>query len=172
MEKKYVLTETTATIGKTQLYRIKALRSFGDVIVGSLGGYIESEDNLSHEGNCWVYDEAKVHDHALVSGNGRIYGNTQLHDNTQVYGNGVVTGDVHLHDKAQVYGDAIIRGTSRLYNNVQIYGKGIVKGTSRIYGDIQFYPDEEAVLDSVNINYDNQRCDYSKKCECMGGDQK
>ena len=35
---------------------------FGNVNVkeGDIGGYIESEDNLSQAGTCWIYDEAKV----------------------------------------------------------------------------------------------------------------
>lgn len=45
--------------GKT-LYRIKALKSFGNVKEGNEGGYVESEANLSHEGNCWIDDNATV----------------------------------------------------------------------------------------------------------------
>ena len=40
------------------LHRIKALRNFGDVKAGDIGGWIESEKNLSHDGLCWVYDKA------------------------------------------------------------------------------------------------------------------
>ena len=46
-----------------------ALRSFGDVEEGDIGGFIESEKNLSHEGNCWVYENARVFGNAFVSGN-------------------------------------------------------------------------------------------------------
>ena len=35
------------------VYRIKALRDFGDVKTGQLGGWIEKESNLSHDGNCF-----------------------------------------------------------------------------------------------------------------------
>ena len=47
MEKKYELTEVTVTYGKAILHRIKALKDFGNVKKGDLGGWIESEDNLS-----------------------------------------------------------------------------------------------------------------------------
>ena len=56
--KKYRLTDdTTHENGKT-LYRIEALKSFNDgwVKKGEKGGYIEKEDNLSQDGDCWVYD--------------------------------------------------------------------------------------------------------------------
>ena len=37
-----------------KLYRIKALKDFHNVKEGETGGYIESERNLSHEGDAWV----------------------------------------------------------------------------------------------------------------------
>ena len=45
-------------IGMVRLLKqIRALRSFGNVKKGQIGGWIESEDNLSHDGNCWIdYD--------------------------------------------------------------------------------------------------------------------
>ena len=49
----------TPTQSRT-LCRIKALKDFGDVKAGDLGGYIEDYKNLSHDGNCWIYDNAKV----------------------------------------------------------------------------------------------------------------
>ena len=76
--KKYELTNETKTKGYTVLYRIKALVDFGNVRAGDLGGYIEKEENLSHYGNCWVYDDAFVYDDALVCDNARIYGNTDV----------------------------------------------------------------------------------------------
>ena len=57
--------------GKT-LYRIKALIDFDIVVAGSLGGYIEKEDNLAHTGNAWVSGDARV------SGDAWVYGNSDL----------------------------------------------------------------------------------------------
>ena len=53
---KLLKSDTKKVNGKT-LYRIEALKSFGTVRVGDLGGYIESENNLSHEGTAWVSGE-------------------------------------------------------------------------------------------------------------------
>ena len=71
--KKYELLkdDTKITLGRT-LYRIKALRDFGDVIKGDLGGYIESENNLSHCGNAMVYDNAMVYGNAEVRGDAEV----------------------------------------------------------------------------------------------------
>jgi len=57
MLKKYELTEQHPDTG---LWRIKALRDFGNVAKGDIGGWIEGEKNLSHEGDAWVYGNAGV----------------------------------------------------------------------------------------------------------------
>ena len=71
--KKYELLKDDAvtSFGRT-LYRIKATTDFGDVKKGELGGYIEKEENLSHFGNAWVSDNARVSHNAWVSGNARV----------------------------------------------------------------------------------------------------
>lgn len=65
--KKYELTEETKEYNGVMLHRIKAIKSFGDVKAGDLGGWIEKEENLSHEENAWVYGDAKVYGNARVS---------------------------------------------------------------------------------------------------------
>ena len=41
------------------LHRIRALRDVReDVRAGDLGGFVQSEENLSQEGSCWIYDNA------------------------------------------------------------------------------------------------------------------
>lgn len=72
--KKYELTDETIEVYGTALHRIKALKDFGNVKKGELGGYVESERNLSQEGNCWVCGNAKVCGDAEVCGNARVYG--------------------------------------------------------------------------------------------------
>lgn len=66
-QKKYELLkdDTVNHHGRT-LYRIKALITFGSVAAGELGGYIETEKNLDHRGNAWVYGNARVYGNALV----------------------------------------------------------------------------------------------------------
>ena len=67
MKKKYeLLKNDTIDVNGHTLYRIKALKDFGNVKKGDLGGYIEKEDNLRHYGNCWVYNDAKVYEDAIV----------------------------------------------------------------------------------------------------------
>ena len=84
--KKYELLKDDAItyFGRT-LYRIKATTDFGDVKKGHLGGYIEKVENLSHDGNAWVYCNAEV------SGNAKVYGNARVSDDACVSGNAWVS---------------------------------------------------------------------------------
>ena len=66
--KKFELTSEFVTFLGKKLFRIKALISFGNVEEGELGGYVEKEENLSNDGNAWVYGNARV------SGNAEVFG--------------------------------------------------------------------------------------------------
>ena len=90
MEKKYILTEETKEVGGHILHKIQAVRDFGDVQKGDLGGWVESEENLSHDGNCWVSGNGRV------SGNGEVYGNGRVSGNGRVYGDGRVYGSARI----------------------------------------------------------------------------
>ena len=73
MNKKYILTKNTKEVFGKTLYQIEALVSFGSVVKGELGGFIEKEENLSQvSGNAWVYGDARV------SGNAQVYGELRL----------------------------------------------------------------------------------------------
>jgi len=68
MNHKYELTKETKVVLGITLYRIKALISFGIIDKGTIGGWIEKEENLSHKGNAWVSGNARVYGDARVSG--------------------------------------------------------------------------------------------------------
>ena len=72
MEKKYILTEEAKEIGGHILHRIQAMRDFGGVQKGDLGGWVESEENLSHDGTCWVSDDGRVFGNAKIGFNAYI----------------------------------------------------------------------------------------------------
>ena len=64
--KKYELTDET----RDGLRRIRAVRDIPrwNVRAGDLGGWLESEANLSQFGDAWVFGDAQVSDTAQVSG--------------------------------------------------------------------------------------------------------
>ena len=75
---KYSLTTNTKVWSGITLYQIKAEMSFGSVAKGELGGYIEKKENLSEDGNAWVYGDAQVSGNAWVHGNAWVYGNARV----------------------------------------------------------------------------------------------
>jgi len=71
-EKKYELVrDQSIEVGGRTLYRIRALKDFGDVRRGDAGGYVETEDNLSQDGDCWVYGNAIVCGNEIVTDGNR-----------------------------------------------------------------------------------------------------
>ena len=68
--KKFELTsEFITNIFGTKLFRIRALVEFGNVEAGELGGYVEKQENLDHDGDAWVYGDA---DYAYAHGFGSV----------------------------------------------------------------------------------------------------
>lgn len=80
--KKYEFTGETKEIRllfrTATLHRIRATVAFGIVEVGDLGGWIEKEENLSHEGKAWVCGDAKVYGDAKVWGNAEVCGDAEV----------------------------------------------------------------------------------------------
>ena len=111
--KKYELTEEMImTNGNRNLYRIRALKDFGSVKAGDLGGYVESENNLSQKGDCWIFGSARVYGSASVSGSARVSGSASVSDSARV------SGSARVYGSAAVFGDSRINGTSILFENI------------------------------------------------------
>jgi hypothetical protein len=95
---KYEFTDETRTEGSATLTRIRRISD------GALGGWLQSESNLSQEGSCWVTEDAIVMENAVVSGDAQI------------------TGDARVYGEAQVYGDAVLGSGTWTYGRAQVYG--------------------------------------------------
>lgn len=161
-DKKYELTDNTIEYNERTLYQIKALKDFGDVKTGDLGGYIEKEYNLSQDGNCWVYDKAKVYhnakvyDNAKVYGEAKVYGNSEIYDNAKVYGEAKVfnyaeiSENSDIYGQAQVYGQTQVYGNAKVYDNAKVYKKAQVYENAKIYEDAEIY-DEAKVFGKAEI---------------------
>lgn len=63
---------------ETGLYRIIALKSFSNVCKGDIGGFVSSKDNLSQDGNAWIYENAHIYGNARIFGNAQIFGNARI----------------------------------------------------------------------------------------------
>ena len=77
--------ENTIEFGGRILHRIRALKDFRNVRKGDIGGYVENEHNLSQEGDCWIYDDAKAMDNSYVC-DGSMYGHSALKGKYRLYG--------------------------------------------------------------------------------------
>lgn len=75
---KFKLTKNTKTFCGRTFYQIKAVASFGLVVSGDLGGWVEKENNLSQNGNAWVSGYARVFGGAQVHGDARVSGNASV----------------------------------------------------------------------------------------------
>jgi hypothetical protein len=105
-------------VGDRTVYRIRALRDFGDVRRGDLGGYIESESALAHSGQAWVHDAAQVYGpNARVSGNARVRGEAwilgRVDGDAQICDLAVIAEHAHVGGRTIVCSDEIVSGESR-----------------------------------------------------------
>ena len=129
MEKKYKLTDETIEVDGKTLYRIEALKDFLNVKKGDKGGFIEKEENLSHLGDAWVYDDAKVFDNSV------IFTNARIRNNTKVYGNAKIGGNVTIANNAKIFGRVIVLNNAKIFNAAEIYGNAKVYNNAIVYGN-------------------------------------
>jgi carbonic anhydrase/acetyltransferase-like protein (isoleucine patch superfamily) len=148
---------------KGRVYRIVALV---DILhrarAGEEGGYIESPDNLSQVGKCWVgedavvMDSAYVHDdayvgdnaivcesagitdwavvrgNAMVSGLGQVNRHATVEADAHVYGNATITDYAEVSGKARVGGDAVVMDSANVFGDATVEGHAYVEGMTCI----------------------------------------
>lgn len=117
---KYELTNETIDFDGRVLSRIVALKSFSDVQEGSLGGYVETDKNLSQDGDCWIYGDAKVYSQAFVTDNAKISGVAVVRDFACVSGEAIVNEQSvieengYIKDNCIVSAQSVVRGEAAL----------------------------------------------------------
>lgn len=127
------------------LYRIRALRDFSNVKAGDVGGYVQSEDNLSHKGDCWVYYNAKVFNNAKIHDNARIYGNAQIYGDAEVFGSARIHGNAKIYDEAGIFDNATVFENTRVCNNARI------KYNARVYGNAKI--ERDTIIGQISTPY-------------------
>ncbi len=150
--KKYEFTDETKQFCGIVLHRIRAVRNFSGVKKGDLGGFIESEDNLSHDGEAWVGENARVYGEAWVGDNARVYGNAVVCDNANVFRNAQVFGNARISRNSWVHGSAWVGG------NTETHGTWIF-GEARIYSNKDLK--EMEIRNERRINRRNSLCGTS-----------
>ena len=133
--KKYEFTGEEKLVDNHTLHRVRALRNFGMVKAGDLGGWIEGEDNLSHDGYAWVYGEAQVEGNACVTGGARVGDNARVSGEALVTGNALVSDAAWVYGWSQVTGNAYVGGDARVGGNARVTGSACVTGDARVGGN-------------------------------------
>lgn len=194
MEKKFVLTKETYSINNRTLYRIKAIKNFSNIKKGDLGGFVEKEENLSHSGICWIYDnacvygdagvfeKASIHDNARIKGHAIIRGNSSINGNAQVYGCAHISGNANIFSEAHVCGDAYIYDNAHICGNAYVCGGQVyecafvtanacicdraeVCGNAHLYGNA--YVCGRAIVQFSRLNTDLRKdIKASLRCQC------
>lgn len=124
MEKKYEFTKETVNVNGVTLHRIQAIKDFGIVKKGDLGGFIEKEYNLCHKGDAKVCGDAWVCDNALVYGDAQVCGDARVYGNAKVCGDALVCGDAWVCGNALVScsGDYVcIKGLGSINRNTTFF---------------------------------------------------
>ena len=143
--KKYEIVKSNSIVcnGRT-LYRIRALRDFNTVtgetvFKGDLGGFIETENNLSQEGYCWIFNNAKIYENAIVAGDVQIYHNAQVYGNAWIYDDTFICDNARIYGFAKIFNKAIVYGNAKVYGNAQIFGKAKVYGNAEVYENAEIF---------------------------------
>lgn len=146
MDKKYeILKDQAITMNGSTIYRIKALKDFGDVETGDMGGFVEKEENLSHEGPCWIYDDAMVYHNAKVKDNATV------RDRAQILHNAIVEGRARVFNNGTVFGNARIKDNASVFDYGKVHGFAIVQDNATISGDARIC-NESIVKDYVHVS--------------------
>lgn len=132
---KSCISDGEMSIVEIKLYRIQALKTFTKpggcnpiVHVGELGGYIEAEDNLSQDGNCWLFDKARVKDGGKVLDDAIVYDKSLISKNSIIRGRSVVGGHCFVTNQSVIIdsrleGNVIVNGHSTIHSGAYLYGE-------------------------------------------------
>lgn len=130
---------------KKRVYRLVALRDIPEhgVKAGDLGGIVTSKSTLSHEGSCWISENAEVFGPVLVLNNAYIGDNASIRS-------GAIGYSIYIRDNVKITGDSSIEmanyntgirpaGPCYIGNNVHIYENAHIENTLKISGDAKIY---------------------------------
>lgn len=136
-----------------KLKRVKAKydipNPYREVKKGELGGFVESEDNLTQAGTSWVFDNARVYDNAIVSHDATVCGSASVLDDAMIAnlahvgGNATVCEDAVIKDNGTVLGHAVVGGGSRVCHHsvveddAHVDGVTIVQNNAKICGNVE-----------------------------------
>lgn len=118
-QKKYEITEITHP-KYPWLHRIRARCQVNEQVgPGAFGGYVQTEDNLSQDGTCWIYDQAICCEEAVVEDDGRMF------DGTVARGSALISGDARMFERAVAEGNSSFF-SGELKEDARLSGNAVV----------------------------------------------
>jgi len=142
LEMKYELTDETKKVGDVTLYRIRALKDFGNIKKGELGGWVEAEFNLSQENKSWVYDEAEVFGYSRVFGNAEVSGKVMVFGEAMIFGNAKIYDEAKVYGKVMVFDEAMILDEAWVYDEAEVFDDARISGNDRISGNAKIFSEK------------------------------
>jgi len=146
--RKFRLTRLNKIVTGIKVSRIQALKDFANVKAGDLGGWVQSEHNLSHNGNCWIYDDACAIEYSGVRGNASMHENSFISEHAKLWGNS------SIHDNSKLRNRTTLWNNSTLYNNACLLGDISLIYNACVYGNIKlsgtFYLAKDAYVGHLN----------------------
>lgn len=126
------------------LHRIRALRDIGsEVKAGDLGGFVESERNLSYKpgDDAWIFNDAISAGTACVDRGSSLRDRAVACDSAYISHESVMLGDTRAEDDAYVRGatlmkNARVSGTSMILQSQNTGKAPILSGHCTVYGTV------------------------------------
>lgn len=151
-DKKYeILKDQAITMGGSLIYRIRALKDFGDVEAGEMGGFVASEENLSHDGTCWIYGDAMVYHNAKVKDNAIVRDYSHVYNDAQVMHNAIVEGHARVFDQCTVFGNACIKDNASVFGHGRVNGFVVIQDNATVFDNARVYG-ESVVKDYAMVS--------------------
>lgn len=139
--KKYEITDI-AHPDNPNLHRIRAETDLTeDLLAGTLGGYVESYDNLDQEGRAWISEDAIACENAVVCGDAVLTDHAVARGNAYVGKNAMMTGHAIAQDDAAICGglltgESCVCGYAVIRQDEQTLCAPIIDGSASVYGEI------------------------------------
>lgn len=109
--KKYEITDI-AHPKDPSLHRIRALQRVSETVgPGTLGGYVQSEENLTQENDgAWIYGEAICCENAIVTTGAFLTGQARVSGSALISNEAEIGGQARVRDRAVVSGGTVQEG--------------------------------------------------------------
>jgi hypothetical protein len=148
---KYEITNETRAIELKTVHRIRALKDFGDVKAGDYGGWVQTKNNLSQEGDCWIYDEAIAMDMARIKDNAKLMNESRASGHAKILDSAILTNSAEAFDRCHIYGNAKIQGFAKVYGEAEVYGDTVMKDQARAHKSAWVYGNDIVLSNTMNV---------------------